>query len=208
MIHVLPGMGADSGLFTGSWRRLPDAVFVDWPAYSGERTLAEIAARVVGEYDIADESVVVGTSLGGMVACEIARLRRLRRLVLIGSALHPDEINPLLLALRPLARIAPVDLLQWSASSVPDELARMFRRADPAFMRAAIAALSTWAGIDPTLPAPLRIHGKNDRVIPPPRHADLLLDGGHLIVVTHAGLCCDFILADLQHDSRPPSPRP
>lgn len=186
-------MGADSGMFTGSWRKLPDTVFIDWPSYAGERTLAEIAVRIIELHGIADGSVVIGTSLGGMVACEIARLRRLHRLVLIGSAVHPDEINPLLIALRPLAKLTPVDWMQWSANSLPGELAPMFGRSNPDFIRAAIQAVFQWKGIDPSLPMPVRIHGKNDRVIYTPRTADLILDGGHLIAMTHANACCDFI---------------
>lgn len=198
MIFVLPGMGADSGMFTGSWRRLPDAVFVDWPPYSGEQSLAEIAGRIVAAYDINEGDVVVGTSLGGMVACEIARLKRLHRLVLIGSALHPAEIHPLLVTLQPLARFAPVDWLQWSAASIPSELAHMFGRAQPEFIRASIKAVFRWDGMDPSLPSPLRIHGKHDLIIPPPPRMDLLIEGGHLIALSHAQDCCAFILNSLR----------
>lgn len=194
-------MGADSAMFTGSWRQLPDAVFVDWPTYEGEQTLTEIAARLVATYGITDGSIVVGTSLGGMVACEIARLRRLHRLVLIGSAVHPNEINPLLAALRPLAKLTPVDWMQWSAASMPGELARMFGRSNPDFIRAAIQAVFQWQGLGPSLPSPVRIHGKSDRVIYAPRAPDLLLDGGHLIAMTHAQECCDFIQGISRHPS-------
>jgi len=197
MIFVLPGMGADSSMFTGAWRQLPDAVFIDWPPYAGETTLVEIAARVIQTYAIADDAVVIGTSLGGMVACEIANQRRLRRLILIGSATRPAEINPLLTALQPLARFAPVNALHWSAPSVPGELATMFSRAQPDFLRASIRAVFQWPGIATSLPPPLRIHGRRDLVIPPPPSPDLLLDGGHLIALTHARECCDFITASL-----------
>lgn len=198
MIFVLPGMGADSSMFTGAWRQLPRAVFIDWPPCTGETTLAEIAARIIQTYAIADDSVVIGTSLGGMVACEIANQRRLRRLILIASAAHPAEINPLLTALRPLARFAPVSALRWSAPSVPGELAAMFSRVQPDFLRASIRAVFQWPGICPSLPHPLRIHGRRDLVIPPPPAPDLLLDGRHLIAMTHARECCDFITAALQ----------
>jgi pimeloyl-ACP methyl ester carboxylesterase len=203
MLFVLPGMGADSGMFTGSWRHLSDAVFIDWPSYQGEQTLTGIAGRIVALYDIPHDAVVIGTSLGGMVACEIAKLRRLRRLFLIGSAVHPSEINTLLTTLRPLAKYAPVDLLQILATSAPGELARMFTRTDPEFIRATLQAIFTWGGIDPAQSPPLRIHGKQDRVIPLPYDADLILNGGHLIAMTHATECCDFILKNLNNAPAP-----
>jgi pimeloyl-ACP methyl ester carboxylesterase len=201
MMFVLPGMGADSDMFIGSWRLIPDAVFIDWPPYQGEQTLAEIALRVVDSCNIPNDSVVIGASLGGMVAGEIAKLRRLRRLVLIGSAIHPKEISTLLTALHPLAKHAPVSLLQMLSTSVPGELADMFARANPEFIRAAIQAISKWDGIDTAQPPPLRIHGKHDRVIPLPDRTDLALNGGHLIAMTHARECCDFVVKALDNSS-------
>ena len=50
-------------------------------------------------------------------------------------------------------------------------------------------AIFTWPGLDTTRLRPLRIHGRRDRVIPPPATADLLLEGGHLIAMTHAAEC-------------------
>jgi pimeloyl-ACP methyl ester carboxylesterase len=202
MIFVLPGMGADSTMFDERWKQLPDVTFVNWPPYAGDRTLTEIAARIVAAYSIHDGSVVVGTSLGGMVACEIARLKRLERLALIASATHPDEISLLLKSLRPLTLFAPIDLLCWSATSIPGELTEMFSRSQPAFIRAMIQAIFKWNGLDPSLPAPLRIHGKHDRVITPPHNADLLLEGGHLIAMTHAQACCDCILDALRQEPK------
>jgi len=202
MIHILPGMGADSGMFGDEWRGLPGATFVDWPPYGGETTLAEIAARIVAEHAIADGAMVVGTSLGGMIACEIANQRKLSRLVLVGSAIHPREIAALLTALRPLAPLAPAEWLRLSASVIPGEVARMFSQAEPAFIRAAIAAVFKWEGLNPRLPRPIRIHGKNDWIIPPPPRVDLLLDGGHLIAMTHAKSCCDYLASlDAQSSS-------
>jgi pimeloyl-ACP methyl ester carboxylesterase len=201
MIFVLPGMGADAGMFTGSWRHLPEAVFANWPTYAGEDSLAEIAQRIVATYAIPDGAVVIGTSLGGMVACEIARIIRLRRLVLIGSATHPSEINSLLTSLQPLHRVAPIGWLQWSATSFPGEIARAFSQSETAFIRSAIGAIFKWDGLHASLPRPLRIHGRYDTVIPPPDEADLFVDGGHLIAMTHSHACCEFITQALLNDS-------
>lgn len=203
MIYVLPGMGADSGMFGGEWRSLPDAQFIDWPAHKGETTLVEIAARVVSEHAITDDSVVIGTSLGGMVACEIAGLRKLRRLILVGSAVHPHEISALLAALKPLAPLAPAEWLRLSASSIPGELAGMFSRSEPTFVRAAIGAIFKWEGLKPDVPRPIRIHGKHDWIIPSPPEVDLLLDGGHLIAMTHTKACYDYIVTQLSRSALP-----
>ncbi len=80
MIHALPGMGADRRMFPEPWETLAGFVPHDWPAYSGERTVADFARTVVETFEIRDGDALIGTSLGGMVACEIAKIRKLRAL--------------------------------------------------------------------------------------------------------------------------------
>jgi pimeloyl-ACP methyl ester carboxylesterase len=186
MIHALPGMGANVRMYPEPWRALPGFMAHDWPVYKGETTLAAMALRVAGEFPIQDGDTLIGSSLGGMVACEIGKLRKLRQLALIGSTTSPGEINSLLRLLRPLVGVAPVEILKASAATVPSELAQMFHEVDADFIRAMCKAVLDWPGVDP-LPCPLiRIHGRHDLVIPAPGWIDLLLDGGHLLAMTHA----------------------
>ena len=53
-------MGADHRMFPGPWGDLADFTAHDWPAYSGETTLAEIAASVARERGIEDGDTVIG----------------------------------------------------------------------------------------------------------------------------------------------------
>jgi pimeloyl-ACP methyl ester carboxylesterase len=186
-------MGADQRMFPKPWDSLPGFIAHDWPAYSGERTIAETADKVAAQWRISDGEVVVGTSLGGIVACEIAKIRNLRALVLIGSAVSKNEVNPLLALLHPLAGIAPLEWLKFSAGMLPSELPQMFAGVDAEFMRSMCAAIFQWDGLGSTPVACHRVHGRHDRVIPPPAHVDLLLDGGHLISMTHADDCVTFV---------------
>lgn len=104
MIHVLPGMGADHKMYSApAWQRLSEAQFLDWPVYGHEKSVAEVAARVVAEADIADKDTVIGSSLGGIVGCEIAKIVSLKTLVLIGGATNKTEISTLLSLLHPFA---------------------------------------------------------------------------------------------------------
>lgn len=193
MIYILPGMGADSTMYRNEWRQLPNATFLDWPPYLGETSLAEMARRIVDDHGIAEGSVVVGHSLGGMVACEIALLRRLRRLILVGSASRKEGVSSLLAALHPLAAHTPIELLQSLLGRLPGELAVMFSRSNPEFIRAACKGIFEWNGLPPHAIRPLRIHGRLDLVIPPPGEVDCLLNGAHMIPVTHAAECVQFI---------------
>lgn len=192
-LHALPGMGADRRMFPAPWNRLAGFVAHDWPAHEGEVTLTQIAESVCTKAGIHDGDSLIGTSLGGMVATEITRLRKIRSLYLVASAVHPHEINALLRALRPLAARAPTEWLSQSAGSIPHELARMFASVDPKFVRAACLAMLAWNGCTPLAARLFRIHGRRDWVIPASHDCDLLIDGGHLIAMTHAEECVAFI---------------
>ena len=147
-------------------------------------------------YTINDGDVLIGASLGGMVACEITKIRNISRLYLIGSAVRKEEISTLLSALHPLAQIAPLDWLRILAGKLPMELAQMFASAEPAFVRAMCVAIFNWEGLGPSTTKVIRLHGRHDFVIPPPQTVDLLIDGGHLISMSHAAECAAFIMGD------------
>ena len=198
MIHVLPGMGADHRMYSApAWQRLADTHFINWPDHHGETSIAAIASRVIAEAKISEGDVVVGSSLGGIVGCEIARTVPLKALVLIGGAKDKAEISGLLTLLHPLARLAPLEFIQISAGKFPSELTRMFNQSQASFIRAMCAAIFDWSGLDESRIKPLRIHGKHDHVIPMPAQVNLALDGGHLIAMTHAEECVRFINASI-----------
>lgn len=196
MIHALPGMGADKRMYPLPWPALPDFVPHDWVRYSGELSLVEMARSMCDACRIKDGDDLVGVSLGGMVACEITRIRKISRLYLIGSAVQKEEISSLLTILHPLAKVAPIDWLRISAGKIPLELARMFAGVEAPFIRARCAAIFKWEGLGPSRTQVLRLHGKHDIVIPAPKSVDLLIDGGHLISMTHANECVEFIKAN------------
>jgi hypothetical protein len=196
MIHALPGMGADHRSFPPPWTELSEFVAHDWIQYSGEITIRDVATTLCERYAIQDGDSLVGASLGGIVACEITNIREIPALYLVGSAIRKQEISSLLRALSPLAKIAPIELIQISAGKLPYELTQMFAGVDAAFIRAMCAAILEWEGISATSTEVFRIHGRNDLVIPLPAQVDLSLDGGHLISMTHAAECVEFIRAN------------
>lgn len=192
-LYVLPGMGADSSMYRGPWRDLDDAIFVDWPKYRGEKTLAELADRLILEHGITTDDLVVGTSMGGMVALEIAARLNHKRVILIDSATSRHEINPLLALLAPLAKITPLRLSQVIAGSTSGELGKMFNRAEPAFIRAMCKAISQWEDVDFPADRIVRIHGTRDHVIRCPDECFEIEDAGHLAAMTHAEECVEFL---------------
>ena len=105
---LLPGMGATDAMYNGLKHKLGFKVnFLNWPEYRGEKTYADVARRVIKENDIGADDVVGGSSLGGMVALEIAQLLNSKSVVLLGSAANRKEVQPMLSLLSPLANAAP-----------------------------------------------------------------------------------------------------
>jgi surfactin synthase thioesterase subunit len=86
MNHFYPGMGATSSMYAELWRKEFEGQFHDWPKWRDERSLTDIAVRIIEEHRIEAGDTLIGTSLGGIVACEVANLLDLERIVLIGSA--------------------------------------------------------------------------------------------------------------------------
>ena len=209
MIHALPGMGADKRMFPAPWpelRELHGFAAHDWIRHSGERTLAEVARSTCAACGIRDGDTIVGASLGGMVACEITKIRKIPTLYLVGSAARKEEVSAVLTALHPLARVAPIDWLRYVAGKIPREATQMFSGAEASFVRAMCKAIFQWDGLDTTKTKTqtkvFRLHGKHDHIIPPPPRADLLLDGGHLISMTHALQCVEFIKFNKANECR------
>lgn len=188
MIHLYPGMGANASMYGPVWREKVPGHYHDWPTWRGESSIREWALRLVDEHSIQDGDTVIGSSLGGILACEIAKIRSMRHTVLIGSARHPQEISKPIRWLHPLLEPLPIGLAKAWAAKIPTTLCRMFATSDPAFLRAMGKAVFEWPGALPSQTL-RRIHGSHDLLIPLPADADRVISGGHLIAMTEPAAC-------------------
>ena len=184
-------------MYPTPWPDLPDFIAHDWTPHAGEISLADIAKSTCEARQISDGDSIVGASLGGMVACEIAKIRKIKALYLVGSATRKQEISAVLAKLHPLIHIAPIDWLRLSAGKIPNELTQMFAEAEAPFLRAMCSAIFAWQGLADSTARVYRIHGRKDLIIPPPANADLLLNAGHLASMTHPNQCVQFIKTKL-----------
>lgn len=198
-------------MYQGAWHDIPGAIFVEWPpSYEGEESVEMLAKQMADQWGIPDDAILIGSSFGGLIACEITRFRRIRTLVLVGSAVDKDEfIRSSLVEF--LVRNAPIPLIQRIFSVLQGTLERMFAHegnlynraildsikmfsaCDPALYRSMFMAISKWRGYLDGPCSPIRIHGIHDGAIHFPKTADLALEGGHLIARTHAEKCVSFI---------------
>jgi pimeloyl-ACP methyl ester carboxylesterase len=196
MKFVLPGMGANALMYSGPWRRIKDSRFVDWPCYHNEQSISEVAVRLIEKYHLGSSDIMIGSSLGGCVGLEIANLVGVRKVYLVGSAMCADELSPLSKALMPLADRRVVKISQRAASFSKDGIPQMYAQSEPDFIVAMSKAIFCWPGYKGDRRRVARIHGRKDRFITCPSDCEIIDDGGHLIAVSHAARCVDFVCND------------
>ncbi len=216
-VYLIPGLGADHRNFPAPWNELPGCILLDWPEYHGRACMPEVARFMAEAWQLPPGAILIGTSFGGMLACEIAKLLPVHAVVLVASTTTRDHFTTtakmkrllrfvwLRLVQRVLRGAQP--LLEKICGRSPTPVARavldsirMFSACQPGFYRDMFHAVSIWEGLAGTPVRLLRIHGRNDMLILPPPQADLFLDAGHLIVMTHARECVDFIQSWLKRE--------
>ena len=185
---LIPGMGATCAMYENLYRVNPDIVGCDWPKGKTFKSFNDLAKCCIQEYGITSNDVVAGSSMGGMVACEMFGELQCRGLVLIGSCSDPRSVP--LHKLSWLGSYAVNDrLLNISAQSVPWGMRlKSSLLSDPGFVKWSLTSFSNWKGVQ--LGKDVRvhhIHGMLDPIIPIINFdADRVIKlGGHLIAMTH-----------------------
>jgi pimeloyl-ACP methyl ester carboxylesterase len=206
-----PGLGADQRLFAPQRAAFPELIVPPWIAPRKGEGLAEYSARLAESLPRGEPLIVGGVSLGGMIACEVARHVRPKAVILIASCQNRAGLRVLYRGGRAFWPLIPPRIFKiaqlmskpalrmFGQSSAANQkmLVAMFREMDPAFMHWAVAAILRW-NPPPLAGVPVfHVHGRRDRLIPSRRISpDLLLpDGGHLINLTHAEAVNGFIHA-------------
>lgn len=196
---ILPGMGANSNMYPSIiYHKIQNTEFINWPNYDAEKTLKEVAEKLIKKHKIESYFTIGGSCLGGMVAIEIAKIANIKKVILISSATNPDFINPLLQKLSNLAKFTPVEIIQFLTGKVnkklSNEVLSMFEKSNGRFIRAMCKALFIWEGLNSYDCEVFQIHGEKDMVIiPPKKNVEIIANGGHLISMSHADEVAIFI---------------
>ncbi|MDB5003841.1 MAG: alpha/beta fold hydrolase [Mucilaginibacter sp.] len=90
-IFLIAGLGADTRLYNNIDLGDNDVVPVDWIEPNECDTLDTYAQKLIYQYFITDNSIVIGISLGGMIAVEIAKQMGLNKVILISSIKTVNE---------------------------------------------------------------------------------------------------------------------
>jgi hypothetical protein len=82
-IFLIAGLGADTRIFNNIDLGDNDVTPVDWIEPNQHDTLVTYSQKLIHQYNITANSIVIGNSLGGMIAVEIAKLIPLNKVILL-----------------------------------------------------------------------------------------------------------------------------
>lgn len=199
-VYFISGMGADSRIFCHI--KLPEGyepVFLEWIKPEKHESLERYALRLGSRIVQEEPFSILGLSMGGMMAVEIAKHIRPANLILISSAATRQELPGYfdyfqklgLYKFVPMAMVKSASVLKriFTAEAPKDKilLKSLIRDADPHFLRWAMGAVLNWQNKDkPT--GLIHIHGDKDEILPirytAPTH--ILHNGSHLMVLNKA----------------------
>lgn len=201
---LFPGLAADERLLEPQ-RALPyEIIAPPWIEPQDDDTLPAYARRVAESNSWPERFIVGGVSFGGMLAAELALVRRPAGVILLGSCLNPEAVPTLYRFVHTMSKLIPDAAVRLGAS-VSRPFVNFFRDIGPEDervmtdmthetpiprLRRCAAMVVNWKGVR-ELPCPrLWIHGENDLVIPlkklAPDVPELVIPGaGHLVNWTH-----------------------
>lgn len=214
--YFISGIGADHRLFR--YIRLPEAfepIHLSWIEPARSEPLAHYAGRLAEKIDVDEPFVLIGLSLGGIMASEIAKISSPLTTIIISSVPVSKQLPPYfsLINRMRLHRLAHPAIGKMAAACKHlftrgaenrKFIMDMIRDGDNKFISWGINAVLNWK--NDTVPERLvHIHGKSDEVFPV-RYVkpDYILKGSHSIVLSRSGEVNNILHRVL--NGIPPSP--
>lgn len=199
-VYFISGLAADCRVFRHI--QLPEGfetVYLDWIDPLPNEAFTEYALRLADSIDKSAPFAVIGLSMGGMIATEIAKHHHPVITILISSIPSSAHLPGYLKIAGKLGihKLVPVSVVKSGAilkrfftneaKEDKELLKQIIRDSDPAFIRWAMDAILKWKCEEP--PAGfIHIHGTKDEVLPVryTRPTHTIEKGGHLMIMTRA----------------------
>ncbi len=195
-LYLIPGTGADHRLFDALDLRAFDTVHVALPVPERTERMREYAARVGRQIDTTQPFSLLGVSLGGMVAVELADMLGPESVVIVASAKTRRELptSYRLGGYVPVYKLIGGRTMRWTTKRLQPRMEpmdsvqqalffTMMDAKDPAFLRGAVRLICSWEREE----APegiVHVHGTLDHTLPY-KFVDptvVVEDAGHMLV--------------------------
>lgn len=198
-VYLIPGQGADYRLFNTinlgeNYRLIP----IHCHTPNKGTSMAEYARQLFQQIDTSQQYILIGVSLGGMLAVEINELHQAYKTIIISSAKSRNELPvryrfqkhiPIYKWISPKANKKGALILQPivepDRNKQKETFIAMLNDKDPLFLNRTIAMILEWERT--TYPEGItHIHGEKDKTIPI-KNIDcnyLIKGGSHMMVLT------------------------
>jgi len=199
-VFLVPGLGADYRIYKNIDLEGYDVVNINWIDPDKKDTLSSYAQKLIDHYRIVPGAIVIGNSLGGMLAVEIAKKVKLNKVILISSIKSVEEAprTHKWYRLIPVYKLLPAGLFPSLGMFVRFVMGRMSKddqwlfvdmleHTPPHFAKWAVGAILHWD--NQTVPANVHhIHGDRDHVFPYDRVKDatIIKGGTHIMIMNRA----------------------
>ncbi|MFV0592443.1 MAG: YqiA/YcfP family alpha/beta fold hydrolase [Draconibacterium sp.] len=208
VVYLIPGQGSDKRLYKNLV--LDPVVEIRHIQYfipeKGE-TMQGFARKLSAQIDTTQSYSIIGVSLGGMLATEMADFLHPEKVVIISSAKNRKEF-PFRYRFQktiPIYKVVPARIDKMGAQILqpfvePDRAKEketfkaMLHDKDPMFLKRTIQMILKWNRLEYN-PKIIHIHGDNDHTIPARNvTCDFLVeDGSHMMVLTQSELISDIL---------------
>lgn len=217
-LYLIPGLGADHRLFGKLDLSGHTVHYLDWPTMPAGSTMTEYAKALAAQVDTTRPHVLIGVSMGGMVAQELAALTKPVKVIIISSWKGPQEMPRQIRLLRgthPERILTPMILKQtlpiarWQMGIESPEDIALFDQLITVHnidqLKGQINACVTWTGPGEPVEHVVHIHGDHDRLMPIAnvKDARIVTGGSHFMVFNKAKEVGELLRSELG-----PSPDP
>jgi surfactin synthase thioesterase subunit len=196
--YILSGLGADHKVF--SKLKLPENHhYIKWIAEQKNETLSSYATRLASQIKH-NNIVLIGLSFGGIMAQEIAKVKKVKHIILLSSIQSPKDLAWYyrLAGKMGIAYILPNFILHTNTALMQymfsmknkDEkllLDDILAQNSSSHFRWALNHIARWKHKESTCPI-LHLHGEGDRIFRTKylRHPFEQIEGGHFMLYTNA----------------------
>lgn len=202
-VYLLPGLGTDQRVFEKLKIEATTVKYLPFLEPGRKESIASYALRMAQTIEHTQGVVLVGLSLGGILAQEIAAQRAVDKIILLSSVKTPSEI-PFWMRLGKLLPFHKIPISVQTRAKTVRTWGRLFGVKHLAavsmfkdmmlqysdwYFQWSTHQIIHWQGVQHNSSI-LHIHGTNDLVFPLRNinNAQVIKDGTHSLVYTHASV--------------------
>ena len=193
-LYMIGGLGADERVFKFLKLNFETQV-IKWIEPKPKEKLNDYSNRLLKQINQDEEFGILGVSFGGIIAIEISKLIKPKKLILISSVETCKQLPQTYVALgkTQILKLIPNQLIKppkplmgfLFGAKNKQLLKQIINDTKPEFIRWALNAIINWSNKETPIEA-IRIHGTKDKLIPLKGKAIEVKYGGHFMIVDKA----------------------